>query len=73
MPTLELGDGMLDALGVEANNVLESQFITKKEEEDVALEKLKKSTNLMLLKMLLMRGMFHPKLNSFMVETMNTE
>ena len=73
MPTLELGDGMLDALGVEANNVLESQFITKKEEEDVALEKLKKSTNLMVLKMLLMKGMFQPKLNSFMVETMNTE
>ena len=45
MPTLKLGDGLLDALGVEANNVLDSWFITKKEEEDVALEKIKEEYN----------------------------
>ena len=45
MPTLELGDGLLDALGVEANDVLNSQFVTKKEEEDVALEEIKEEYN----------------------------
>ena len=40
IPTIELGDGLLDELGVEANNVLENQFVTKKEEEDIALEKI---------------------------------
>ena len=45
MPTLVLGDSMLNALEVEANNVLDSQFITKKEEEDVALEKIKEEYN----------------------------
>ena len=42
---LELGDGLLNALGVEANSVLDSQFITKKEEEEVALEKIKEEYN----------------------------
>ena len=45
MPTLELGNGLLDALGVEANDVLGSQFVTKKEEEDIALEKIKEEYN----------------------------
>ena len=45
IPTIELGDGLLDALGVEANNVLENQFVTKKEEEDIALEKIKEECN----------------------------
>ena len=72
LPTLELDDGLLDALGVEANDVLDSQFITKKEKEDLPLKNLKKSTTFMLLKMLLIRGMFHSQLNFSMVETMRT-
>ena len=43
MPTLELGDGLLDALRVEAKDILDSQFVTKK--EDVALEKIKEEYN----------------------------
>ena len=42
---LELGDGLLNVLRVEANDVLDSQFITKKEEEEVALEKIKEEYN----------------------------
>ena len=45
MSTLELGDGLLDLLGVDAKNVLDSQFFTTKEEEDVALEKIKEEYN----------------------------
>ena len=40
-PTLELGDGLLDVLGVEANNVLDKQFVNKKEDEDALLEQIK--------------------------------
>ena len=72
MPTLELGDGLLDALGVEANDVLNSHFVTKKEEEDVALEKIKKEYNFDAIKDGFDEGQFHHRLNFFMVETTRT-
>ena len=40
-PTLELGDGLLDVLGVVANDVLDKQFVNKKEEEHAVLEHIK--------------------------------
>ena len=40
-PTLELGDGLLDVLGVEANDALHKKFGNKKEEEDAVLEQIK--------------------------------
>ena len=39
-----------DALRVEANNVLDILFVTKIEEEDVALEKIKKEYNFDIIK-----------------------
>ena len=40
-PDLELGDGLINTLGVEANDLLNSYFITKQEENDVILEQIK--------------------------------
>ena len=40
-PTLELGDGLLDLLGVEVNYVLDKQFVNEKEEEDAVFEQIK--------------------------------
>ena len=44
-PTLELGDRLLDVLEVQANDVLEKQFVNKKEEEDALLEQIKEDYN----------------------------
>ena len=42
---LELGDGLVKNLGVEANDVLDAENITRQEEEDVVLEQTKKDYN----------------------------
>ena len=36
-PKLELADGLLNSLGVKADDILEQKFINKKEEEDAVL------------------------------------
>ena len=40
-PDLELGDGLLETLGINAEDLSQTDNITKKEEEDLALEKIK--------------------------------
>ena len=44
-PKLELADGLLNSLGVEADDILEQKFINKKEEEDAVLEQIKEDYN----------------------------
>ena len=39
-PKLELGDGLLNPLGVEADDILELQFVDKKEEQDAVIEQI---------------------------------
>ena len=65
---LELGDGFINVLGVEANDLLDSNFITK-QEENVALEQIKQDYNLMRLKILLIREISIKVLNVFTEET----
>ena len=40
-PDLELGDGLLEILGINAEDLFQADNITKKEEEDLILEKIK--------------------------------
>ena len=47
-PKLELGDGLLNSLGVQADNILEQKFVNQKQQEDVALEQIKEDYNLLL-------------------------
>ena len=65
MPTLELGDDLLDALAVEANDVLDSQLVTKKEEENVAIEKIKEEYNFDAIKDAFDEGDVPPKVEFF--------
>ena len=44
-PKLELGDGLLNSLGAEADDILEQKFINKKEEEDAVFEQIKEDYN----------------------------
>ena len=44
-PDLELGSGLIDTLGVEANDLLDADFITKEEENDAVLEQIKEDYN----------------------------
>ena len=44
-PKLELGGGLLNTLGVEADDVLEQKFVNQKQQEDAALEQIKEEYN----------------------------
>ena len=44
-PKLELGDGLLNSLGVQADDILEQKFVNQKQQEDVALEQIKEDYN----------------------------
>ena len=44
-PKLELGDGLLNSLGVEADDILEQKFVNQKQQEDAVLEKIKEEYN----------------------------
>lgn len=44
-PRFELGDGLLNVLGAEADDTLDKQFVNKKEQEDAVLEQLKDQHN----------------------------
>ena len=52
---LELGYGLLNSLGVEADDILEQKFGNKRQQEDAVHEQIRKITILMKLKMLLMK------------------
>ena len=54
-PKPELGDGLLNSLGVEADDTLEQKFGNKRQQEDAVHEQIRKITILMKLKMLLMK------------------
>lgn len=44
-PDLELGNGLIDTLGVEVNDLLDSNFIKPQEENSVVLEQIKQDYN----------------------------
>ena len=44
-PKLELGDGLLNTLGVQADDILEQKFVNQKQQEDTVLEQIKKEYN----------------------------
>ena len=54
-PKPELGDGLLNSLGVEADDILEQKFGNKRQQEDAVHEQIRKITILMKLKMVLMK------------------
>ena len=55
-PKLELGDGLLNSLGVEADDVLNREFVSNKELQDATLEQIKEEFNFVIkLKMHLTR------------------
>ena len=56
-PKPELGDGLLNSLGVEADDILEQKFGNKRQQEDAVHEQIRKITILMKLKMLLMKAL----------------
>ena len=44
-PKLELGNGLLNLLDVEANDILEQKFFNKKKQEHAVLKQIKKDYN----------------------------
>ena len=44
-PELELGDGLLNTLGVKADDILEQKFVNQKQQEDAVLEQIKEEYN----------------------------
>ena len=44
-PKLELGDGLLNTLGVKADDILEQKFVNQKQQEDAVLEQIKEEHN----------------------------
>ena len=44
-PKPELGDGLLNSLGVKADDILEQKFGNKKQQEDAVHEQIKKDSN----------------------------
>ena len=65
-PDLELGDGLINTLGVEANGLLDSDFITKQEENDVILEQIKQDYNFVEIKDTLGQGTIHESTEIFL-------
>ena len=63
-PDLELGDGLIDRLGVEANGLLDSNFVTPQEENDV-LEHFKEDYNFDEIKKFLDQGIVHESVEFF--------
>ena len=44
-PKLELGDGLLNTLRVKADDILDQEFVNKKQQEDEVLEQIKEEYN----------------------------
>ena len=64
-PDLELGDGLIDTLGAEENDLLDSNFITPQEENDVVLEQIKKDYNFDEIKDTFDQGVVHESVEFF--------
>lgn len=62
---LELGDALIDSLGVKANDLLNSNFITKQEENDAALEQIKQDCNFDEIKDTFDQGNIHESIEFF--------
>ena len=45
LPKLELGDGLLNTLGVQAEDLLKHKFVNHKQQEDAVLELIKEEYN----------------------------
>ena len=45
LPKLEVGDGLLNTLGAEAEDILEDQFVNPKELEEKTIEQIKEEYN----------------------------
>ena len=65
-PNLELGDGSINTLGVEANDLLDSNFITKQEKNDVILEQIKQDFNFDEIKDTLDQGTLYESIKIFL-------
>ena len=57
-PKLELGDGLLNTLGLKGDDILDQEFVNKKQQEDEVLEQIKKDILLMRLKMPFLKVLF---------------
>ena len=68
-PDLELGDGLIDRLGVEANGLSDSNFVTPQEKNDV-LEHFKEDYNFGEIKKFFDQGIVHESVEFFMVVIM---
>lgn len=64
-PDLELGDGLIDRLGVKANGLLDSNFVTPQEENDVVLEQIKEDYNFDEIKNSFDQGIVHESVEFF--------
>ena len=59
LPKLELGDGLLNTLDVQADDILKQKFVNEKQQEDAVLEQIKEEYTLMKSKTPLMKALFH--------------
>ena len=67
-PRSELGDGLLNVLGAEADDTLDKQFVNKKEQEDAVLEQLKDQHNFDHIKNAFHEGIASDQVEFFMEE-----
>ena len=70
-PDLELGDGLLETLGANAEDLFQANNITKKEEEDLILEKIKDEYGFKTLRKLCMKDKC-PKISISFMEVIAT-
>ena len=59
LPKLELGDGLLNTLDVQADDILKQKFVNEKQQEDAVLKQIKEEYTLMKSKTPLMKALFH--------------
>ena len=64
-PKLELGDGLLNSLGAEADDILDQQFVNIKQQEDAVLEQIKEDYNFVEIKDVFDEGAVHDQLDFF--------
>ena len=69
---LELGDSLLNLLGVEADDILEQKYVNKKQEEDAVLEQIKEDYNFDEIKDAFDEGVVPHQLDFSMVEKIVT-
>ena len=64
-PKLELGDGLLNILGVEGDDILDQEFVNKKQQDDEVLEQIKEAYNFDEIKYIFVEGTIPQQLNFF--------